>query len=430
MHYGDTLDYLMGQLPMYQRIGAAAYKANLDNTIALSNHLNHPEQNFRSIHVAGTNGKGSVSHMLASVFQAGGMTTGLTTSPHLKDFRERIRINGVPISKEEVVAFVARHRSFFNSIHPSFFEMAMAMAFDHFSSNSVDVAVVETGLGGRLDSSNIVTPLVSVITNIGMDHTHLLGDSLQAIAGEKAGIIKPGIPVVIGRNQPEVMDVFMERAAALKAPVTVASEIYALLDRVPFDVFRGAGQRISLSSSTAGPSDHFLDLSGYYQAENLMTVLAVLDVLGDERITPHAIASGLSRVAENTGLRGRWDIIGRSPLVVCDTAHNADGVEAVLGQLHDVPHNVMHVVLGMVDDKDRAAVLRLFPRNAVYYFCRPDVPRGLDAKKLASDASFFANLEGKAYDSVAAAFNAARAAASQRDLIFVGGSTFVVAEVL
>ncbi len=431
MDYQETIDYLFSQLPMFQRIGPAAYKANLDNTHALLSHLGNPERAFRSIHIAGTNGKGSVAHMLASVLQAQGLKTGLATSPHLKDFRERIRINGQPIPKPDVVRFVAQHKAFFMGLFPSFFEMTIAMTFDFFARERLDVAVVETGMGGRLDSTNVLQPEVSVITNIGLDHMRFLGNTLPDIAREKAGIIKENIPVVIGRRQPEVHDVFTETASRMGAPLNVASDQYRVNN---YRQISPHGMPcLEAEVLHAGKKQSYcLDLTGEYQLDNLITVLATVDVLrsrGEWIVSEEALQEGLRTVTRNTGMQGRWQQIGSNPAIICDTGHNREGITHIIKQLCALTYHHLHMVFGMVDDKDLAPVLSLLPKQARYYFCRPDVPRGLEAKKLAAEASFW-GLEGNIYDRVGEALEQARKNASPRDLIFVGGSTFVVAEIL
>ncbi len=431
MNYGETLDYLFSQLPMYQRIGAAAYKANLDNTIALSNYLGNPEKKFKSIHIAGTNGKGSVAHMLASVLQEAGYKTGLATSPHLKDFRERIKINGQLISENEVADFVSRHKDFFEKLKPSFFEMAMAMTFDYFAREQVDIAVIETGLGGRLDSSNIITPEVSVITNIGLDHTHLLGDTIEKIAYEKAGIIKEGVPVVIGRKQDDIQHVFQDISGTKNARLVEAGKLFSLLNAEMARVDGVDYFHVELQSDRKRWS-LLLDLAGKYQPENLVCAVAALQTLsegGKFAIPDVAIHEGLKRVIKNTGLYGRWQQIGHRPAIICDTAHNADGMKHVIRQLMGMPFNDLHIVFGMVDDKERAAILELLPKQAKYYFCRPAVPRGLLASVLAEEAKHF-GLHGDVYKDVNESLKQAKMNAAENDLIFVGGSTFIVAEAL
>lgn len=414
---------------MYQRIGPAAYKANLDNTIALSNYLGNPEKRFKSIHIAGTNGKGSVAHMLASVMQQAGYKTGLATSPHLKDFRERIKINGVLIPEHYVIEFVGKHRAFFEKLKPSFFEMTMALTFDYLAYEEVDVAVVETGLGGRLDSSNIITPELSVITNIGLDHTHLLGDSLKKIAAEKAGIIKEKVPVVIGRTQAETYNIFKEIARSKSAPLIAADDLFTVKKVSPELVGDHVYLRIELNSKDKDEA-FLLDLYGHYQAENVVCALAALKTLnGDHKfhLPDEAIHIGLRSVVANTGMMGRWQQIGSHPQIICDTAHNADGINYIVKQLNGLIYNKLHIVFGMVDDKERQAILELLPQNANYYFCKPSVPRGLDAETLAAEALLI-GLKGMAYGTVKKALDQAKIKADQDDLIFVGGSTFVVAD--
>lgn len=431
MNYQQTLDYLFSQLPMYQRIGPAAYKANLDNTIALSNHLGNPEKKFKSIHIAGTNGKGSVAHMLASVMQQAGYKTGLATSPHLKDFRERIKINGALVPEDYVVEFVAKHRAFFEKLRPSFFEMTMAMTFDYLACQEVDVAIVETGLGGRLDSSNIITPELSVITNIGLDHTHLLGNTLEKIAAEKAGIIKDKVPVVIGRTQAEIHHIYQSIARSKSAALIAADDLFAVKN-ARSEILNGkAFQHIELNSKDKKET-FLLDLHGQYQAENLVCALAALDTLNGTQkfhVPAEAIHAGLCSVVTNTGMMGRWQQIGSNPRIICDTAHNADGVSYVVRQLKALSYKRLHIVLGMVDDKERAAILELLPKNAIYYFCKPSVPRGLAAEILAAEAKGI-GLQGMSHSSVQEALDRAKFSADKDDLIFVGGSTFVVADAL
>ena len=390
---------------MYQRLGKAAYKANLDNTWLLADYLDHPERGFKSIHVAGTNGKGSTSHMLASVLQSAGYKVGLYTSPHLKDLRERIRINGAVIDEAAVVDFVAKHKSFFEAHQLSFFEMTVGMAFDYFLNQQVDIAVVEVGLGGRLDSTNILTPELSVITNIGLDHTQFLGDTLDKIAGEKAGIIKPGVPVVIGEAVAETQPVFDRIARECEAPIVYAQEI---------------------------SMKHYpCDLIGQYQQQNQQTALVALDQFQQLgwKLNKTDIEHGLAHVAQQTGLMGRWQQLQSSPRVICDTAHNAEGLSSVMAQLEEQSFEQLHMVIGMVNDKNLSKVLGLFPGEAIYYFCAAQIQRALPADELASAAQE-KDLNGQVYASVEEAYRAALEAASPVDLIYVGGSTFVVAEVL
>ncbi|MRT16408.1 bifunctional folylpolyglutamate synthase/dihydrofolate synthase [Vitellibacter sp. q18] len=405
MNYSETIAWLFAQLPMYQRVGQSAYKADLSATIQLANYLNNPEKNFKTIHVAGTNGKGSTSHMLASVFQEAGYKTGLYTSPHLKDFRERIKINGEMVPKQYVSDFVENHKPYFEKNQLSFFEMTVGLAFDYFSNDKVDIAIIEVGMGGRLDSTNIILPELSVITNIGLDHTQFLGDTLEKVAAEKAGIIKEGIPVIIGETLPETKSVFEKIASERDAEITFAE--------------------------TMDAANYASDLKGSYQQKNIKTVLASLRILQQKRwnISEENIRNGLLNTVKNTGLMGRWQILNQNPKVVCDTGHNKEGLQLVMEQLSKENFKKLHIVLGVVSDKDLAAVLPLFPKNAVYYFCKPNIPRGLDASLLLSKARGF-GLIGEEYISVTKAYSAALKAAAANDLVFIGGSTFVVAEVV
>lgn len=431
MDYSDTLDYLFSRLPMFQRVGPAAYKDNLDNTFLLGNYYNNPHRLFKSVHVAGTNGKGSVSHMLAAVLQAAGYKTGLYTSPHLVDFRERIRINGEMISTDEVTEWVEdfREKNEEWELEPSFFELTVAMAFDYFATREVDVAIIEVGLGGRLDSTNIITPEVSVITNIGMDHTALLGDTPQQIAFEKAGIIKPGIPVVIGETQDETVKVFKEVAALKLAPIFFADQEFQV-DYLSGDI--EGNQLLSVSRNGDLIFQKLkLDLKGMYQQKNLPAVLKCVDVLRDMdwKISDDHLLYALANAKRMTGLQGRWQILGYNPLTVADTAHNAEGMAEVVKQLEQTPFEKLHFVLGVVNDKDVSRMLSLLPPSADYYFTRADIPRALDEKDLAHLAEAY-NLSGSVYSTVEKAFNAARNRAANGDMIFVGGSNFTVAEIL
>jgi dihydrofolate synthase/folylpolyglutamate synthase len=390
---------------MYQRVGKAAYKADLDNTLKLASYLDNPERAFKSVHVAGTNGKGSSSHMLASVLQEAGYKVGLYTSPHLIDFRERIRINGDMIPKRTVAAFIIKHKGFFEANHMSFFEMTVGLAFDYFRSEKVDIAIVEVGLGGRLDSTNIMLPEVSVITNIGLDHTQFLGNSLAEIAVEKAGIIKQNVPVVIGETVKETKTVFLKISEAKNAPIRFAA--------------------------VAAVTQYATDLKGVYQIINQRTVLVALEELKKKgwNILDKHIAKGLMQVEKSTGLMGRWQVLQETPKVICDTAHNKEGLQSVMPQLMKESFEKLHIVLGMVSDKNLDNVLPLFPKNAQYYFCKPNIPRGMEAELLKTSADKY-NLKGGVYESVSLAFRTAKKDASKRDLIYVGGSTFVVAEIL
>ena len=402
MTYKETLDWMFAQLPMYQREGKTAFKKDLTNTLALSKELGFPEKKFKSIHVGGTNGKGSTSHMLASVLQEAGYKVGLYTSPHLKNFTERIRINGEEIPKRKVSAFVNRNKDFLEKQKLSFFEMTVGLAFDYFASEKVDIAIIEVGLGGRLDSTNIITPEISVITNIGLDHTQFLGETLPEIAFEKAGIIKNKIPVVIGEEQKEVKNVFLTKAEAIKAPIYFASE----------DV-----------------NNYKTDLLGDYQKKNTKTAVVAIKKLKGFQISEENIKNGLLNVVKNTNLKGRWQVLQENPKVICDTAHNKEGLAIVLNQLKKEQFKKLHFVLGVVSDKKLETVLPLFPKDAIYYFCRPNIPRGLSEGDLQEKALEF-DLIGERYSSVKKALQSALLNANQQDIIYVGGSTFVVAEII
>ncbi len=406
MNYQETINWMFNQLPMYQLQGASAYKKDLTNTHLLIAHLHHPQEKLKCIHVAGTNGKGSTSHMLASILQEAGYKVGLYTSPHLKDFRERIKINGKDISEEFVTDFINEHKSFFESNDMSFFEMTVGLAFDYFAKEKVDIAVVEVGMGGRLDATNIITPLVSVITNIGLDHTQFLGNTLEAVAFEKAGIIKPNIPVIIGEYTPETKPVFLAKAKECN------SEIYFAADLI----------------SETYPSD----LIGDYQIHNKKTVLQTVSILNSQnefKITPENTKFGLLNVVKNTGLQGRWQQLNAFPKVICDTAHNKNGLEIVLNQIQKEDFDTLHIVLGVVNDKDLDEILPLFPKKAIYYFCKPNIPRGLDVLVLKQKAATF-ELKGEVYNYVSEAYKRAIENSAKSDFIYIGGSTFVVAEIL
>lgn len=428
MDYQQTLEYLFNKLPMYSRIGAAAYRADLTNTIQLSAAMGNPERKLRTIHVAGTNGKGSTSHMLAAILQEAGYKTGLYTSPHLKDFRERIRINGEMITETFVVDFVERIRPYSESIDPSFFEITVVMALDYFAQEKIDVAVIEVGLGGRLDSTNIITPELSVITNISYDHMNMLGDTLPAIAGEKAGIIKKGVPVIIGETHPETAAVFEEKAAKENAPIIFADKQRFVSD---WQYQRHALVAEVATSPVADDKEYYtLDLAGIYQTRNLITVLEAVHALRGKgwKIEQAAVTKALKHVKRLTGLHGRWEIVHENPDVILDVAHNEDGIRQLLRQVELTDHEELHIVLGMVKDKDIAKVLELLPQNATYYFTRAQIPRALPETELAQQASA-AGLKGNAYPTVPEAVNAAKSHARPHDLIVVCGSVFVVAEV-
>lgn len=406
MNYKETLDWMFNKLPLYQMQGASAYRKDITNTVLLANHLGNPENHLKCIHVAGTNGKGSTSHLLASVLQEAGYKVGLYTSPHLKDYRERITINGKPISEKYVCDFINKNKSFFEANELSFFEMSVGLAFEYFVNEKTDINIIEVGMGGRLDSTNIIIPLISVITNIGLDHTQFLGNTLEAIAFEKAGIIKSNIPVVIGEYVAATRAVFLDKAAA------TSSEIYFASDLVQEDY----------------PSA----LLGDYQIHNKKTVLQTIKVLQEKQlltISNNDIKKGFLNVIKNTNLQGRWQQLGENPKVICDTAHNAHGLSIVLNQLKKEQFEQLHIVLGVVNDKDLDEILPLFPKNAIYYFCKPNIPRGLDAAILSIKATEF-NLVGEIYNSVSNAYQSAIKNASPKDLIYIGGSTFVVSEIL
>lgn len=427
MNYEQTLDYLYTRLPMFSRTGAAAYKADLDNTIALCAALNHPEQGFKSIHIAGTNGKGSSSHMLASILQEAGYKTGLYTSPHLQDFRERIRINGAMIPEQFVIDFTEQIQDLTERIAPSFFELTVAMAFAWFREEQVDIAVIETGLGGRLDSTNVIHPELSIITNIGFDHMNLLGDSLTAIAGEKAGIIKAQTPVVIGQFQPETLPVFEQKATKEQAPLYLATNHYQLLE----SRMQGRMRDIELLRVGQGkPLQYTLDLPGIYQQHNVITVRTAIDRLLERgwNIPETAIQQGLQRVKLNTGFAGRWDILRTQPTVIADVAHNEDGIRALIQQVEtELTDGKLHIVIGMVQDKAIDNVLRLLPSEASYYFTRAAIPRALSENELQAQAHQLGKT-GSTYANVNLAVEAALEAASDNDLIVVCGSVFLVGE--
>lgn len=428
MNYQETLDWLFSQLPMFQRKGQAAYKANLDNTLELDRYFNHPHRKFKTIHVAGTNGKGSVSHLIASVLQEAGYKTALYTSPHLKDFRERIKVDGQPVSKEFVVDFIENHKDKFSEMKPSFFEMTVAMAFQYFAQQEVDYAVVETGLGGRLDSTNIITPEISIITNVSLDHTALLGDCVTKIAPEKAGIIKKDIPVVIGEYEKETANIFVNKAEQEGTNLVFADGVYAIAD----SEYQNNKRRLILQSNEDNSFVELVSgLSGIYQSKNVVTALVSLERLKEKGmdIKKEHIQSGFNRVVENTGIMGRWQVLSEKPLVVCDTGHNEAGIKSVLEQIEEVKYQNLHVVFGMVNDKNIDTVLSMMPVNATYYFTKAAIPRALPEDELQKKASNF-GLNGECYGTVHEALVKAKEMANDGDLVFVGGSTFVVAEVV
>ena len=423
MTYDETLKYLYDFAPMFQKVGSSAYKEGMENSFRIDKHLNHPHLQYNTIHVGGTNGKGSTSHLLASILQEAGYKTGLYTSPHLLDFRERIKVNGEMIDKEYVVDFIERNQAFFESIQPSFFELTTGMAFAYFAEKKVDIAAIEVGLGGRLDCTNVITPVLSIITNISFDHTQLLGNTLTAIAHEKAGIIKPGVPVVIGEAEGEVRKVFEGERYKVKGEIVFVQDEIAVARRSP--------------ETTPSISNLKIDspLQGFAQEKNTATVLYAIDILNTFtlHLSPFtlskAIRKGFNNVIKNTGLMGRWQIVGRHPKTVLDVGHNVGGIEYIVRQLQSEKYECLHIVFGMVKDKDISAVLALMPKDAIYYFTQANIPRALDANLLAEQAGQF-GLKGEAFHPVSDAFSAAKKNAGKNDFIFVGGSTFVVAEAL
>lgn len=427
MSYQQILDYLYAQLPMYHRIGAVAYKKDLGNTYALLEHLGNPQQKFQSIHVGGTNGKGSTSHMLSAILQAKGFKTGLYVSPHYRDFRERIKINGQYISRQFVIDFVEKMKPIIAEVQPSFFELTVAMAFEYFAQRKVDVAVIEVGLGGRLDSTNVITPVLSVITNISFDHMQFLGDTLPEIAAEKAGIIKPGVPVVIGETHPESAPVFMATAIEKNAPITFADQhvqVNLLAENLSHSFFEVLNDGMVLYPDLA------VNLHGNYQILNVQTVLQAVSKLPKAwEIDDQAIATGLKDLVPLTRFMGRWQLLGQNPTIIADSAHNEAGIQLAMQQLVKIPRQKLHLVIGVVRDKDLAKMLPQLPADGIYYFAKPDIPRGLEAEVL-QKAAAEQGRKGKAYSSVKNALKAARRHAQKDDLIYVGGSIFVLAEIL
>jgi dihydrofolate synthase / folylpolyglutamate synthase len=432
MTYKATLDFLYAQLPMFQRIGAAAYKPDLSNTIALCQALKNPYENLKCIHVAGTNGKGSTSHMLASIFQEAGYKVGLYTSPHLLDFRERIKINGKLISKKFVVDFTQQNLELFEKIKPSFFEMTVALCFQYFKEKKVDIAIIETGLGGRLDSTNVINPLLSVITNISLDHTSLLGSTISQIAFEKAGIIKKNTPVVIGEKQNESSTVFLKTAQEKNAKLTFASLNYKINADAIFYSKRQL-KRNYLIQQSKNTFELKSELCGNYQSKNIATVLQSIEAFKaintEFKISKKTILNGIENVITNTGLLGRWQVVNSKPLTICDTGHNEAGIKEIVQQLKSIPYKQLHFIVGMVNDKDIAKVLSLLPKTAIYYFTKAKIPRALD-QKILQDLAKEKKLKGEVYKDVKTAYNAVKKIAKSKDLIFIGGSTFIVADFL
>lgn len=425
MTYQDTLEYLFKELPMFQRVGASAFRKDLRSTILLCNHLGNPEGKFKSLHVAGTNGKGSTSHALAAVFQSAGYKTGLYTSPHLKSFTERIRINGQEINEESVVDFVATNKEFLDELKPSFFEMTVGMAFWFFASQKVDIAIVEVGMGGNFDSTNVIIPELSLITNIGFDHVQFLGNTLPIIAGEKAGIIKKNVPIVISQTQTETTQVFIEKAKSLASPIFFADQIWKIERQVP----EASNAMYSVEKGIVSTAIE-IDLKGNYQKYNLAGILEAIDQMRNSgwEISDSAVKEGLANIMALTGLKGRWQQLGINPTVICDTGHNEDGIKQILEQLKSYTYSTLWMVLGMVQDKDISKVLSMLPQEANYIFCQASLPRAMPASQLAIQAGEF-GLRSNVIPDINEALEFARKNAASDDLIFVGGSTFVVAEI-
>lgn len=434
MTYQETLDYMFNSLPMYHRIGKAAYKADITNTVAMMAHLGNPERGFRSIHIAGTNGKGSVSHFLASILHQSGLKVGLYTSPHLIDFRERIRINGAMIPQQRVVDFIEHNRPFFEAHDLSFFEMTVGMAFEYFAAEKVDIAIVEVGMGGRLDSTNVITPLLSVITNISFDHTQFLGDTLDKIAAEKAGIIKAHVPIVIGQTQPETEPVFRAKASEMDAPIVFSDRHYVV--REEQDGYSSELQPSGCMCFNVEKDGTLLwrnlrsPMAGNYQLKNLATLLQAIELLQKQGfvISESHIRQGIERVIVDTGLHGRWEQIASCPTVVCETAHNEDGIHEMLAKLGEIHYHQLHIIYGCVNDKDYRHILRLLPKDAIYHFTQPSVPRGLDVDTLVA-AAREEGMVGTAHSTVTEAIEEARRQSHQDDFILVTGSIFLVADV-
>lgn len=439
--YKETLDWLFTQLPMFQRVGATAMKKDLTNIRKLCAALGNPQEKFKTLHIAGTNGKGSTAHLLSAILQAHGYKTGLYTSPHYRDFRERIKIDGSLISRKAVIQFVENHKDIFEEIQPSFFEITVALTFKHFADERVDIAVIETGLGGRLDSTNIITPLLSIITNIGYDHQQFLGDTLPLIAGEKAGIIKPGVPVVVGESHPETAPVFRQKATEEKSEIYFADEKYnaeIIKTQYPNGSGKNAHREVLTTFSVKDKSNdskeiYDLNLTGTYQGKNLQTVLQTLEILpqvwSDFELKEEKLKTAFTNLKKLTRFIGRWHILAGDPLTIADSAHNEAGIRLIISQLAEINYQKLHFVLGMVNDKDIEKILSMLPKNATYYFAKANIPRGLDAKILQEKAQA-EGLQGRAYSSVKNAWKAAKRKATADDLIYIGGSTFVVAEVV
>ena len=424
MNYQETLNYLYNSTPVFEHVGAVAYKEGLQNTLALDKHFNHPHTNFKTIHIAGTNGKGSCSHSLASILQEAGYKVGLYTSPHLVDFRERIRVNGQCISKERVVKFVEDERKFFEPLHPSFFELTTALAFKYFDEQKVDIAVIEVGLGGRLDCTNIISPILSIITNISFDHTQFLGDTLAKIAAEKAGIIKKGVPVIIGEANEETRPVFQSKANEVNSDIVFAEDNAIVTSSSPI-VDGGRRYNLSNNSTLVG------ELSGDYQERNMNTILCACNILKQMNIIKNddIIAKGLTNICKNTGLLGRWQTIQNNPTVVCDTGHNVGGWNYLAPQIKRQQCNQLRIVFGMVDDKDINSVMYLLPKNAIYYWTQAESKRAIKAERVA-EIAIKHDLRGEIFDNVEVAYTKALQDSNKDDFVFVGGSSYIVADLL
>lgn len=431
MDYQETLKYLYDSTPMFQQVGSKAYKEGLENTLALDEHFGHPHKQYRTIHVAGTNGKGSCSHTLAAILQKAGYKTGLYTSPHLMDFRERIRINGKPVSEEYVVRFVEEHRSFFEPLYPSFFELTTAMALRYFADEKVDIAIIEVGLGGRLDCTNIITPDLSIITNISFDHTQFLGDTLEKIASEKAGIIKRGVPVIIGQTTPETQPVFLKKAQETNAPIIFAEQLPKVKEATPIEMDFLSVSKPGMIYFNDDYPELIGELGGEYQIKNTNTLLFAIEQLKKlgYTIKEENVREGFATVTETTGLMGRWQKLKNSPTLICDTGHNIDGISFIVRQLKKQKYQKLHIVIGMVNDKDIKGVMALLPKDAIYYFTKASVKRALDEEELLKLGSTF-GLKGESYPDVASAVRSAQEKSLPEDFIFVGGSNFIVADLL
>ena len=424
MNYQETLNYLYNSTPVFEHVGAVAYKEGLQNTLALDKHFNHPHTNFKTIHIAGTNGKGSCSHSLASILQEAGYKVGLYTSPHLVDFRERIRVNGQCISKERVVKFVEDERKFFEPLHPSFFELTTALAFKYFDEQKVDIAIIEVGLGGRLDCTNIISPILSIITNISFDHTQFLGDTLAKIAAEKAGIIKKGVPVIIGEANEETSPVFQSKANEVNSDIVFAEDNAIVTSSSPM---ADGGRRYYLSNNSTLVGE----LSGDYQERNMNTILCACNILKQMNIIKNddVIAKGLTNICKNTGLLGRWQTIQNNPTVVCDTGHNVGGWNHLAPQIKRQQCNQLRIVFGMVDDKDINSVMYLLPKNAIYYWTQAESKRAIKAERVA-EIAIKHDLRGEIFDNVEVAYTKALQDSNKDDFVFVGGSSYIVADLL